>query len=498
MKRGTCPNILFIMADQFRWDCLGCTGNPVIRTPNLDRLAARGVRFSNAFTPNPICVPARATIMTGNYPHVCTGVKNNSGCIREGQPLLTEVLKAVGYRTYAVGKLHFEPYSPPGQPRLVHGFEHVDLHESGRILGKFDPEGRLRGLEDYFDYLHTVGWGGYGRGHGIGNNDVRPCAAPLPAEHYVDHWMADCTIRQLQRHQRETPDRPFFMFMSSPKPHAPYDPPRPFDQLYDPRRIPAPFGSAAAAAGRHPVLEIERATRAQASLSPEAVQVIRSYYYGSITFLDEQIGRVLAEVERQGMLDNTVVMFTADHGDLMGDFGAFFKGNHLNGSVRIPFLAAGPGVAQGAVCEALVGLQDILPTCAAAAGATIGRPVQGVDLSGVLATGRGKPREIYYAQTGDSPKQSCMVCDGEWKYIYTEWGAIEELYDQRNDPAELRNRAGDPDCAERLREGRRRLRVCAEELGDTAILSSGGFAASPLDREEIRRRPVKGMGWRWY
>jgi arylsulfatase A-like enzyme len=221
-------------------------------------------------------------------------------------------------------------------------------------------------------------------------------------------------------------------------------------------------------------------------------------FSGSITFLDGQIGRVMAEVERQGLLDNTLVLFTADHGDLMGDFGAFFKGNHLNGSVRIPFLAAGPGVAHGAVSNALVGLQDILPTCAAAAGATIGQPVQGADLSGVLASGRGTPRRVYYAQTGDNPKQSCMVCDGSWKYIYTQWGAIEELYDQQNDPAELRNRAGDPACVAELAEGRRRLRACAEELGDTAILSGDGFATSPLDRGEIRRRPINGMGWRWY
>ena len=146
------PNILLITADQFRWDCLGCMGNEVIQTPNLDAIADRGVLFSNAFSPDPICVPARASIMTGNYPQVCTGVKANGGRIKEGQPLLTEVLKGVGYRTYALGKLHFVPYAPPGEPRLVHGFEHVDLHESGRLIGQYDPEGKLQGLEDYFDY----------------------------------------------------------------------------------------------------------------------------------------------------------------------------------------------------------------------------------------------------------------------------------------------------------------------------------------------------------
>ena len=246
------PNILLITADQFRWDCLGCGGNPVIQTPHLDALAARGVRFENAYTPNPICVPARASMMTGNYSFRCTGSKQNSGRIRDDQPLLTEVLKAVGYRTYALGKLHFVPYAPPGEPRLVHGFEHVDLHESGRMLAKFDPKGELEGVEDYFDYLENEGWSGYTRAHGIGNNDVRPCPSPLPVEHTVDHWIADCTIRQIDRHRREFSDRPFFMWMSSPKPHSPYDPPRPYDDLYDPRTVPAPFGSVDDLADRNP------------------------------------------------------------------------------------------------------------------------------------------------------------------------------------------------------------------------------------------------------
>lgn len=489
---------MLFMADQFRWDCLGCMGNPAIRTPNLDALAGRGVLFRNAFTPNPICVPARASIMTGNYSHTCTGSKDNDGPIRAGQPLLTEVLKSVGYRTYAMGKLHFVPYQPPGKPRLVHGFEHVDLWESGRMLAQFDPEGRRRGIEDYFDYLHEVGWGGYTRAHGVGNNDVRPCPSPLPKEHHVDHWIADRTLRQLDRHQREFPNRPFFMFMSSPKPHAPYDPPRPFDGFYDPRRLPKPFGSGADAAERDPNLEEERATRAMTTLSPEAIQVIRSYYYGSITFLDEQIGRVVADLRKRALLDNTVFLFTTDHGDLLGDFGTFFKMNHLNGSVRIPFLMAGPGFARGVRSAALVGLQDILPTLATVAGAGIGQAVQGIDLTAHLADGKAPVRDVFYAQTGDSPCQSSMVCDGKWKYVYTQRGAVEELYDQVNDPCELSNRARDAAEQGRLADYRAKLRKCAVELGDTAILSGDGFAASPLDRERIRKLPIQGMGWRPY
>lgn len=492
------PNILLITADQLRWDCLGVAGNPVIQTPQLDALAARGIWFRNAFTPDPICVPARASIMTGNYPHVCTGIKDNFGRIRDPQPLLTEVLKQVGYRTYAMGKLHFLPYAPPDQPRLVHGFEHVDLHESGRIVGQFDPRGEQSGLEDYFDYLKTLGWRGYSRAHGGGNNDVRPCPSPLPAEHHVDHWIADCTMRQIDRHRQDFPDRPFFMWMSSPKPHSPYEAPRPYDQRYDPRELPPPVGTPELLADRDPEIDRNRFPHAVTSLSPEAWQVIRSYYYGCVTFLDAMIGRVLAHLKQHGLLENTLVLFTADHGDLLGDFGSCFKRNHLNGSVRIPFIAAGPGIATGKISDALVGLQDILPTLAHKAHAPIGQAVQGIDLSPHLAAPEQPVRDVFYASTEGPCGQSAMVCDGRWKYTYSEANATEELYDQEKDLPELHNLAGDSACQEQLNAMRKLLREQAEHFGDTRLLTANGFARKTVDRSGFADLPVNGMGWRWH
>jgi len=493
------PNILLITADQMRWDCLGCLGNSVIQTPNLDRLGARGVVFRNAFTPNPICVPARASIMTGNYSHKCTGVMANAGRIREGQPLLTEVLKSVGYRTYAEGKLHFVPYSEPAQPRLVHGFEHVDLWESGRILNSFDPEGKLTGVEDYYDYLKEVGWAGYTRAHGVGNNDVRPCPSPLPGEHYVDTWITDCSIRSIDRHVAKFPDRPFFMWMSSPKPHSPYDPPRPYDTMYDPREIPKPFGSADGLGERNPALERIRMSHAIDSLSAGAIQVIRSYYYGCISYLDAMIGRVVEHLEKKGLLDNTLILFASDHGDMLGDFGAFFKTTHQNGSVRVPFIVAGPGVAEGEVSDALVGLQDILPTFATVAGADIGADVHGIDLHKHLADTTKPVRDVFYSQTMESPWQSAMVTDGRWKYIYSEANATEELYDQKDDPGEERNLVNASAQGARVADMRALLRECTEKFGDTKILDGDGFAASKVNRDEFKKlTPGRGMGWRWF
>ena len=123
----TKPNIILITADHICHDALACNGNEFVQTPNLDRLAKSGITFSNSFTPNPICVPARAAITTGNYPHKCTGFKTNSGKIKDGQLLIARHFADAGFRTYAIGKLHYVPYSPPGKPRLLHGFQHAEI-----------------------------------------------------------------------------------------------------------------------------------------------------------------------------------------------------------------------------------------------------------------------------------------------------------------------------------------------------------------------------------
>jgi arylsulfatase A-like enzyme len=436
--------------------------------------------------------------MTGNYPQVCTGFKSNTGRIKENQPILTETLKNAGYKTYAFGKLHFVPYSPPDKPRLLHGFEHVDLHESGRILDHYAPRKKASGIEDYFDYLEKAGWGGYGRAHGIGNNDVRPCASPLPKEHYVDHWIADCTINKIDTHIKTSTDKPFFMWMSSPKPHSPYDPPRPFDQMYDPREMPAPLGSSENLKERFAYMEAIRHKCAVDSLSPEAWKLIRSYYYGSISFLDSMIGRVLEHLDKNKILDETLVLFTADHGDLIGDFGSCFKVNLLNGSVRTPFIVAGPGISKNRKSEALVGLQDILPTFAAFAGTKLNAEVQGGNLMPLLTGSEQKVRDHYYSTTDECWGQSAMITDGKFKYIYSEGNGTEELYDQINDISELKNLASDPLFSGKRDEMRKLLVESARNLKDDDILCENGLKTSHIDRSNFEDLPSNGMGWRWY
>ncbi|TVY09458.1 sulfatase family protein [Paenibacillus cremeus] len=442
------PNILVIMSDQFRHDAVECNGNPVIKTLNMNALAASGVNFSHSFTPNPVCVPARISFTTGCYAHkAAAGEKGNKGVIQPGFPKLGEELVKRGYETYSVGKLHYLPYRKPGEPRTVHGLQHVELAESGRILGKYDKLGQLEGVEDYHDYLKTVGWGGYTRGHGLGNNDIYPASSPIPEEHYVDSWVANGAISYMKKHVQEQPDKPFFMWASFPKPHSVYDPPRPYDALYDPREMPDPVGDIGMIRERGlDLLYSEHINYIWDLLSPEAKKVIKAYYYGLISLQDKLIGNMLRFLDEQGLRDNTIVIFTSDHGDLMGDFGLYFKRCFYNGSVKVPLMISWPGhIPAGTTSDELVGLEDLMPTLMSLIGEPLEQAVDGKDLSPVLL--EQKPvREYYVSQSETSGmKMSYMITNKTWRYMYHVYGGVEELYNEVEDPQELHNLAHSTD-----------------------------------------------------
>ncbi|MGD9497238.1 MAG: sulfatase [Armatimonadota bacterium] len=491
------PNVLLITADHMRRDALGCNGNEFVRTPHLDALARRGVTFACSYTPNPICVPARASITTGNYSHVCTGTKSNGGRIRDDQVKIAAHFAQAGYRSIAVGKLHYVPYAPPGEPRLLHGFQHAELCEEGRIIARFDPTGRMRGLEDYHDWLLQTGWGGYERAHAIGNNDVHAAASPLPEEFHPDSWVATRAIANLDTHLRSNPDQPFFMWASFTKPHPPYDPPQPWDRMYDPREIPPPVGTCELLADRDPMYRTWPIAYGWDRMSPEAIQNSRAHYFGLVSFQDHNIGRIIAFLRDTGALDDTIIVYTADHGDLLGDFRCFFKCNMFEGSVGVPLIFAGPGVAPQGSVSALAGLQDILPTLADMTGAPLPRQVMGKSLAAVLAGEQSRVREHYVAQSLDSPNQRYMVRSERWKYVYHELGGVEELYDEVADPAELRNLAAHK--PEVVAELRGMLIDWARENGDDALLDdSGDLVTSPEEGALCEGFEANRMGWRWY
>jgi arylsulfatase A-like enzyme len=219
-----------------------------------------------------------------------------------------------------------------------------------------------------------------------------------------------------------------------------------------------------------------------------------------VTFQDEQVGRVLAGLEEMGLSENTIVLYIADHGDLLGDFGGFFKCNFLEGSVRVPILLRAPSLPTGERRRQLVGLQDILPTLANLTGCELGEDVDGHDMTPWARDDRATGRDLFYAQCHESPRQSAMVTDGRWKYCWQETGGVEELYDLREDPHELNNLAIADGSGPTLTEWRERLIAEATRYGDTGLLTEDGsnLRTSPLDRDAIRKAGIGGMGWRWY
>jgi arylsulfatase A-like enzyme len=504
-------NVLLITADHMRNDALSCNAGwsnasalaHVVRTPALDRLAREGVSFANAYTPDPICVPARASITTGNYPHTCTGDKANSGRIRDDQPQLAELFADGGYATYAIGKLHYVPYAPPGTPRLLHGFQYAELNESGRMLAQFDPRGEATGIEDYHDYLRQAGWGGYQRAHGIGNNDVHPSPSPLPAEHHAEAWVAARAIAALERHQAREDGQPFLLWASFSKPHPPYDPPRPYDTLYDPRQVPPPLGTwgdEAVMQGRDPELTRRRVVYGWDRLSPQAVQASRAFYAGMVTFQDAMIGRIVDWLQARNLLEETLIVYTSDHGDLLGDFGRFFKTCMYDGSVKVPLIWRAPGLASS-TCrrDQLVGLQDILPTLCALTGVSLPCQVDGQDLSPMLHDPAAPGRDRYVAETRSGRDgQKAMVRTAEWKYIYCTEEGTEELYDMRAPDGELRNLAADPAHRQARESLRASLIHWCREHGDDQLLDGGDLARTHREEEPAPSFSLGAMGWRWY
>jgi arylsulfatase A-like enzyme len=495
-------NVLLITSDQARIDAISCNADKsnqwslanVVKTPNLDTLAAKGVTFRNSFTANPICVPGRATITTGRYSHKCAS-KANRGRIRDNIKI-AEYFTGNGFATCAIGKLHYLPYSPPGEPRVLHGFQYAELCEEGRAIAKFDPDNKMRGIEDYHDYLHDVGWGGYERAHGTGNNDVHPATSVVPAEHHEEAWVAKRSIAWLEKHFADNPEQPFMMWSSFIKPHPPYDPPVPYDRMYDPREMPAPLGCADNLRGVDDELYLRPARYNWDMFSDEGILNARAHYCGMMSFQDAQIGKIIDFLREKNELDNTVILYTADHGDLLGDYRRFFKQSMHDGSVMVPFIVCDSEVRpvdDSHVREQLVGSQDVLPTLCSLAGLDVPSGLDGVDISPAIADPEAKIRDYYISQTGESPKQKYMIRTAEWKYIYCQVNGTESLFKIGEADYETYDLSDKSEYHDILLAFRNRLINWCRENGDSAMIPNGKLAVGNID--DLSRSSI---GWNRY
>ena len=428
------PNIILITTDQQRFDTLGCMGNPVIRTPNLDRLASRGLLYRNGYSPCPVCVPARTSLITGLAPGRLQPSRpeavDNGTTIEPGTATIPRLLTDAGYHTEMIGKQHTWPLSEP------YGFAHRVLSEETRLFRFGRRAGGEASLDDYDRYLDEKGLLGYDKPPEIGYNEIKPLVSPLRDEDHITTWCANETIRFLE----DAPSEPFFLWSSFVKPHVPYDPPLGWHDRYDPAELPPRITERG---GENPLYEHSIRHHDWWQYSEEAWQLSRAYYYGVIEHIDHHVGRILDTVDALGMWHDTLIIFTSDHGDLMGDHGMWYKGLPYEGSMHVPLIVKPPGVGyfpEGEERDDMADLLDVAATIAAAAGIGRSQEMPGVDL-----LGERNQREGLVGEYGGGAGRWVSWTDRRWKYFHFLQGGYEELYDLDADPHETVNLIDTPE-----------------------------------------------------
>ncbi len=452
------PNILYLMTDQHRSDCLGCAANKIIQTPNLDSIAADGVRFSSAYSSTPSCTPARAAILTGLSPwhHGMIGY----GRVAEQYPFeLPGALRDAGYYLYGIGKMHWHPQ------RLLRGYHKILLDESGRAE---TPDF----VSDYRQWFKQQAPDLNPDATGIGWNDYRAKAYALPERLHPTSWTADRAVEFIEKYDRA---EPFMLKVSFARPHSPYDPPQRFIDMYDEADMPAPaIGDWAARYAPHD--EPPNPSQWHGDLGVKQAKESRRAYYASVTFIDEQIGRILTALKNRGLYDNTLILMFADHGDMLGDHHLWRKTYAYQSSAAIPMLlrwpkAMGMDQQRGKTLTEPVELRDVLPTFLDTAGAPIPNHLDGKSLLELVRGNTKNWRPFIDLEHGMCYNQDHWnaLTDGKVKYIYYAFDGREELFDLTNDPKELRNLAAVPAHSDTLLQWRGRMVEHFSERGEPFV-----------------------------
>lgn len=457
-------NILFLFTDQQRYDTIEALGNPVIRTPAINRLVKEGVAFTRAYSPCPVCVPARYAMMTGQLPHRTDCTVNET--MPEGRDSFVGILSEQGYQTHGVGKMHFQ-FKGLG-PEERWGFESRDVSEEGG------------GDDDFKAFLVENGYGHVHDPQGVRSEMYYiPQPSQLPAHLHNTAWVVDRSIDFLKRRDRS---RPFFLMTSFIKPHPPFENPTPWNKLYRGPEMPLP---------KRPKDSEKLITywnkfqnrykyRDQ-GIDDQLFRAMKAAYYGTISFIDYQIGRLIAYMEENDLMDDTLIVYSSDHGELLGDYNCVGKRSFFDSAARIPLIMAGPDLPKNVRCENPVSLVDLFPTFLQAAGTQPKEQVSGNSLADI-ATGKVR-RERVFAQYNRGQYGMYMAVTERFKYIYSAPDDKEWLFDLRTDPDETRSLAGNPMFIDHLDELKTSLIEFFREEGHEA----------PLDGDDWKRYPPKSL-----
>ena len=432
------PNILWVCTDQQRYDTVRALGNEHINTPNIDRLVSEGTAFTHAFCQSPICTPSRASFLTGMYPSTVHGCSNGNDYWAGAAPLVTKLLAdGAHYDCGLAGKLHLAGAHGRIEPRFDDGYRVFHWSHDSRDQW---PEGHA-----YADWVRA-------QGHVL--SALREDTASLPPELHQTTWCADKAI-EFMREERE---KPWLMSVNIFDPHSPFDPPQEYLDRYDPAALPDPLWSDKDPQAHERLGRVDGA----ASIDLGRAKEVIAAYYAMIELIDDNVGRMLSALEESGQRENTLVIFTSDHGELAGDHQLVGKGcRFYECLVRVPLICSWPGqISAGAVSDALVELVDIAPTLLELVGVTAPARMQGRSLWPLLtgaATGhRDFVRSEYYrALNPDSPGRehlqgsyATMIRDQRYKLVCYHDRAMGEFFDLEADPGEFDNLWDDPDHAE--------------------------------------------------
>ena len=439
------PNIILIMTDQHNARCLSCAGEPVLKTPNIDGLAADGVRFTNAFSNSIHCGPSRVSFLTGMYEHTHRRHRNQDEPPDNLNPI-TSLLRGEGYQTAFVGKGHLG-VEWPRKEFDYHRFDFLTDALPGKPLSC-----------DYFKFLVDQGVADdFDRSKDYTKTEDPAITSPLPLEYCEEEWVGNESVKFLQNQGK---NGPFFLFTSFARPHNPLVCPEPYDRLYDPDAIQLPGNWDDMCEGKSERQRSAARGEMDYPFRPKDkayLQKCLAHYYAIITLIDAQVGKIVEELKRQSILDNTIIVFTADHGDFAGEHGFMYKNLGFYDAIhRIPLLVRYPrGLPSGTTFDRLTESVDLYPTLTEILGLSNPWTVQGRSL--LKAVNREEPWKKNRVICEHVKKASYHLSMRTERYRITFdvtpfiHGDGSELYDYEEDPLELTNRWSDTDCRE-LRE----------------------------------------------
>ncbi|MBJ3774633.1 sulfatase-like hydrolase/transferase [Acuticoccus sp. 2012] len=453
------PNVLLIAVDQWPGHLFGYRGHHAIETPTIDQLARNGAIYPRAYSECPICIPARRTLMTGTSPRTHGDRLFQPAAPMPDLPTLAGTFQAAGYQTAAVGKIHAFP------PRARIGFEEALIAEEGR------PQ--LGAVDDHDLYLSDRGFTGKQFMHGMSNNDYGWRTWHLPEDCHVTNWTTFAMCRTIKRRD---PTRPAFWHLSYTQPHPPIVPLAAYLERYTRREMPAALS---APWGDDVPYALQAVRGYWDQLPSDRLADVRRAFYALCTHIDAQLRLVIGTLREEAVLDDTIILFCGDHGDMLGDFGLYAKRLMYEGSANVPMIlipAKGDRrVAPGTTDMRLVGLQDVMPTLLDLAGVHVPQTCDGLPMTGEAR------RETLYGEALEGSRATRMMHDGRHKLIWYPTGNVVQLFDLEEDPDERVDRAGDP--AYGAVEARLTERLIGELYGvDGGLAEAGRLVGTPAER----------------